>query len=307
MNTHFTAIQQQYIFWLDTLNFAPYSVSNYGYRARDFFEWLEAKNITTIQHITQKHINDFLDYQQTRPNTRAEQSPFYGKTLSTSFLNDYFIAIDKLCEFLHQMKANVTIVPTNRRIAIDNDQRIRKIEPFSVEEIKILQAKINDLYPHFSHGHRTLKQEQLKLIFVLYYACGLRLREGYNLTPKDIDFNRKTIFVHQGKGYKDRIIPMSDNVYKALQHYIYNFRSRIKCGHDRLFVQSSVGLGKDLRYLHQECDNEQIKSKRLHFHILRHSIATHLLQNGMSVENIARFLGHNCLESTQIYTHIINR
>jgi len=99
---------------------------------------------------------------------------------------------------------------------------------------------------------------------------------------------------------------MSDNVYKALQNYLYNFRNSIKCGHNRLFVQSSVGLGKDLKYLHSQC-NEQIQSKRLSFHILRHSIATHLLQNGMSVENIARFLGHGCLESTQIYTHIVNR
>ena len=100
---------------------------------------------------------------------------------------------------------------------------------------------------------------------------------------------------------------MSDNVYKALQHYIYNFRNQIRCGHDRLFVQKKITLSVDLRHLHRQCDNEEIKRKRLHFHILRHSIATHLLQNGMSVENIARFLGHSCLESTQIYTHIINR
>jgi len=99
---------------------------------------------------------------------------------------------------------------------------------------------------------------------------------------------------------------MSDNVYNALQDYLFNFRNSIKCGHNRLFVQSQIAITKDLKYLHS-CCNESIKIKRLTFHILRHSIATHLLQNGMSVENIARFLGHNCLESTQIYTHIINQ
>ena len=301
MNTNFTAIQEQYIFWLDTLGFVPNTVSNYGNRVKDFFEWLQNKNITTIQHITQKHITDFFEYQQTRPNTK-----YKGRTLSISFLNDYFTAIDKLCEFLHQMNAHINIVPTNYRIALDESQRIRKIEPFTVEEIKMLQSTINHTYSHLEHEHRTLKQEQLKLVFVLYYACGLRLSEGFNLTAKDIDFNKRTIFVHQGKGYKDRIIPMSDNVYKALQDYLYNFRNSIKCGHNRLFVQSQIGLSKDLKYLHSQC-NEQVKSKRLSFHILRHSIATHLLQNGMSVENIAKFLGHNCLESTQIYTHIINR
>lgn len=301
MNAHFKAIQEQYIFWLDTLGFVPNTVSNYGYRVQDFFDWLETKNIANIQHATQKHINDFFDYQQTRPNTK-----YKGRTLSVSYLNDYFTAIDKLCEFLHQINAQTNLVPTGYRIALDEAQRIKKIEPFSIEEIKILQLTINDLYLHLEHEHRLLKQEQLKLVFVLYYACGLRLSEGFNLTIKEIDFNKRTIFIHQGKGYKDRIIPMSDNVYKALQDYIYNFRNQIKCGHSRLFIQSSVSVGIDLKYLHSQC-NEQIQSKRLSFHILRHSIATHLLQNGMSIENIARFLGHGCLESTQIYTHIVNR
>lgn len=205
------------------------------------------------------------------------------------------------------MGAQTSLVPANRRIAIDEHQRIHRIEPFTVEEIKILQKTINNLYPHLEIEHRQLKQEQLRLVFVLFYACGLRLGEGYNLTPKDVDFNKRTLFIRQTKGYKDRIVPMSENVYKALRHYIYNFRNQIRCGHDRLFVQKKITLSVDLRYLHQQCNNEEIKRKRLHFHILRHSIATHLLQNGMSVENIARFLGHGCLESTQIYTHIINR
>lgn len=304
MNAHFTAIQEQFIFWLDTLGFA--NIRKYGDKAKEFFEWLETKNITAIQHITQKHINRFFEYQQTRPNKRAEQSPLFGKTLSNIYLNDYFFSIDKLCEFLHQMNANVMIVPTNRRTAPNEAERIQKIEPFTVEEIKLLQSKIDDAFLHRSYEKRQLKQEQLKLVFALYYACGLRLSEGYNLTPKEIDFNRKTIFIRQGKGYKDRIVPMSDNVYKALQHYIYNFRSQIKINHSRLFLQSEMSLLHDLKHLQSLC-NEEVKSKRLYFHILRHSIATHLLQNGMDIENIARFLGHNCLESTQIYTHIINR
>ena len=298
MNTHFTAIHEQFIFWLDTLGFA--TIRNYSDKAKEFFEWLQRKNITSIHHITQKHINDFLDYQQTRENKIS------GGTLSDSYLNYYFISIDKLCEFLHQMNAQTNIVPTNRRIAPNETERIRQIEPFTVEEIKLLQSKIDDAFLHRSYEKRQLKQEQLKLVFVLYYACGLRLSEGYNLTPKEIDFNRKTIFIRQGKGYKDRIVPMSDNVYKALQHYIYNFRSQIKCDHSRLFLHCTVSLLQDLKHLQSLC-NEEIKSKRIYFHILRHSIATHLLQNGMGIENIARFLGHNCLESTQIYTHIINR
>lgn len=293
-------IQQQYINWLDSLGFNEKTIKNYGYRVADFFYWLANQNITTLNQISQKHITAFFDYQETRPNTK-----FKNQYLSASFLNDYYTAIDKLCEFLHQIGAKTNLVPTNKRITIDQDQRIRQIDPFTIDEIRLLQQKIDDLYLHYSFEHRMLKQEQLKLIFVLFYACGLRLSEGFKLTIKDIDFNKRTLFIHQAKGYKDRIIPMNDNVRKALEHYIYNVRNQVKTPHNLLFIHSKIGLSKDLKHLHQNCP--ELQNKRLTFHILRHSIATHLLQNGMNIENIAKFLGHSNLTSTQIYTHIANR
>lgn len=63
--------------------------------------------------------------------------------------------------------------------------------------------------------------------------------EAYNLTVKDIDFDRKTLFVNQGKGYKDRIVPMNENVCNTLKDYIYNFRHRLKLNHNRLFIHIS--------------------------------------------------------------------
>jgi integrase/recombinase XerD len=283
------------------LGFAEKTIVNYGFRVNDFFKWLNTQNITAINLINQNHITRFFEYQETRTDSK-----FKGK-LSASYLNDYFIAIDKFLEFLHQMGATNTPIPTNHRITIDNDNRVRKIQPFTIEEIKLLQAQINHLYPNYGYKHRELKQQQLQLVFVLHYGCGLRLSEGFKLTAKDLNFNKRTVFVNQGKNYKDRIIPMSDSIYKALQDYMYNFRNLIKCNHNRLFVQQQITLCKDLQHLHKSCKNESIQNKRLSFHVLRHSIATHLLQNGMPIENIARFLGHNSLTSTQIYTHIINR
>jgi integrase/recombinase XerD len=73
----------------------------------------------------------------------------------------------------------------------------------------------------------------------------------------------------------------------------------------RLFINTTGTLNNSLKDLQQATNCEAIKNKRLTLHILRHSIATHLLQNGMSIESIALFLGHSSLESTQIYTHLI--
>jgi len=97
---------------------------------------------------------------------------------------------------------------------------------------------------------------------------------------------------------------MNESVYKALQHYIYNFRALQKTEHKRLFIHKASALIRSLRELQKTTQNEQIQSKKITLHILRHSIATHLLENGMSVESISRFLGHSSLNSTQIYTHL---
>ena len=154
-------------------------------------------------------------------------------------------------------------------------------------------------------NERQIKQYELKLIFALYYGCGLRRSEGYNLRMDDIDFDRKTVFVKQGKNYKDRVVPMNDGVYNALQDYIYNFRHKLKLNHTRLFIYKGYVQNERLKHLINFCNDENIKTKRITLHILRHSIATHLLQNGMKLENIALFLGHGNLDSTQIYTHLI--
>jgi integrase/recombinase XerD len=299
MHSSFNAIYEQFAFWLDTLGYTEQSQRQHKERVNDFFCWLATQNRSHINQIEQHHLTTFLDHQQTRQNKRSS-----GK-LSDTYLNDYFAAIDKLVEFLHQMGAAVALSPTNYRIRIDNAERVRKIQPFTIEEIKLLQSQIPELYPNYDYKHRELKQQQLKLVFVLCYGCGLRVAEAQKLTAQDLNFDKKTIFVRQGKNYKDRIVPMSASIYTALQNYVYNFRNFQKCGHNRLIIQSITAIGTDLRHLHSQC--EQLQQKRLSFHVLRHSIATHLLQNGMPIENIARFLGHSSLSSTQIYTHIVNR
>ena len=301
MNTSYTEIQKEYTNWLDTLGFSNGLIYDYKFRVRDFLEWLQTQNVSQLKQLTDKHIKTYFDYLQIRPNKRTNAG------LSVSHLNHNFCAIDKLMEFLHQMGMETAPTPTNYRLKVDKEQRVNNIEPFTQEEIKTLHANITNTYHHFTFIQKEAKQEQLKLIFALYYGCGLRKTEGYNLTVNDIDFDKKTIFIRQGKNYKDRIVPMNESVYKALQHYIYNFRNLQKVNHKRLFIHHTTSLSRSLKELQQTTQNEAIQSKRLTLHILRHSIATHLMQNGMSIENISRFLGHSSLDSTQIYTHIVNR
>jgi len=301
MNLRYKNIVKEYSQWLDTLGFSSGVVYDYKFRVRDFLEWLDTQGVSHIKLLTHKHLTTYFEYLETRPNKRKQGG------LSVSHLNHNFGAVDKLCEFLNQLGVPNMPPPTNYRITPDKTVRIQQIEPFTQEEIQILRTNIKNTYLNLPLTKREVKHEQLKLIFVLYYACGLRRTEGYKLTIKDIDFDKRSLFVKQGKNYKDRIIPINDSVYIALQNYIYNFRNLQKVKHKRLFLNDTGTLNRSLQDLQKVTQNEQIQNKRLTLHILRHSIATHLLQNGMSIENISRFLGHSSLDSTQIYTHIANR
>ena len=300
MNTGYKAIIEEYVTWLDTLGYSDAITRGSRLTARLFFEWLENRQIQSITQVTAKHITEYNNYLETRQNKL-----FKGRMLSAAYLNKTFYVIDKLLEFLHQYGMTNAPMPLKRQIKIDKREQILKIEVFTQEEIKTLYNCIPDTYPTLTFEKREIKHAELRVIFALFYGCGLRRSEGYKLRINDIDFDKKTVFVEQGKNYKDRIIPMSAGVYNELRDYVYNHRNRLKYNHNRLFDYNMAVLGLKLKDLQDKCNDQNIKAKRLSLHVLRHSIATHLLQNGMNIENIALFLGHSSLDTTQIYTHLI--
>jgi integrase/recombinase XerD len=296
MNDNFKNITKEFAVWLAAIGFSNSVTYNYKHAALDFFEWLQIKNVHSIQLLNANLIQNYFEYLQTRSNKRK------AGALSAAHLNKNFDCIDKLLEFLQNAGMQNVPLPTAYRIRQDRKARQEKIQALTQEEIKTLQNNICNTYSHFDFKLREKKHEELKLIFALYYGCGLRRNEGFKLTVNDIDFNRRTIFIKQGKGYKDRIVPMNKNVYDTLQHYIYNFRNLQKLQHKQLFITGTYSLNVSLQQLQKVSG---IQNKHITLHTLRHSIATHLLQNGMSIESIALFLGHSSLESTQVYTHLI--
>jgi integrase/recombinase XerD len=293
---HYKTIAKEYAVWLAAVGFSNSVTYNYKNAALDFFEWLQVNNVHSIQLLNANLIQNYFEYLQTRSNKRKTGA------LSAAHLNKNFDCIDKLLEFLQNAGMQNVPLPTAYRIRQDRKAREEKIQALTKDEIKTLQSNIVNTYSHYPFATREKKQEELKLIFALYYACGLRRNEGFKLTLNEIDFERRTIFIKQGKGYKDRIVPMNTNIYNALQHYVYNFRNLQKLQHKQLFITGTYSLNVSLQQLQKVSG---IQGKHITLHTLRHSIATHLLQNGMSIESIALFLGHSSLESTQVYTHLI--
>lgn len=302
MNAHYRAILHAYTDWLGTLGFSASIVYNYPRYLHPFFQWLTAqKKIVSITRLTPQHLTDYLARLEYRPRR------WRGGTIGLHYINQQAAALDKLLEFLHQQGMADAPAPTGYRLKTDPKERLKKITPLTQAEVKSLYQLIPHTFPNSPYSTREKRHYHLRLIFALHYACGLRRSEGCRLTLDEVDFDRRTVFVRQGKNYKDRIVPMSAGVYRDLQAYIYHYRHRHRPDHQRLALYSPGKLNDLLHDLQRTSPDQALKAKKLTLHTLRHSIATHLLQNGMPIENIARFLGHSSLEATQLYTHIEER
>lgn len=141
-----------------------------------------------------------------------------------------------------------------------------------------------------------------KSMISLIYACGLRRTELLNIQLKHIDPNRKLLFIQQGKGKKDRVVPLSDKLLELLRSYYKAERPIVY-----LFEGEKVGAQYSASSL-QQVLKYAIKKARVKkpvtLHWLRHSYATHLLENGTDLRYIQELLGHNSSRTTEIYTHV---
>ena len=139
------------------------------------------------------------------------------------------------------------------------------------------------------------------------YGLGLRRSEAVKITIEDINFNTQLAYIREGKGKKRRAIPMNKSIILNLENYLNKER---KANETNAFITTKNGnksSGENINNtLKQTLERTEIE-KKITLHCLRHSIATHLLENGLSVENVRTFLGHKHLESTQIYTRIKNK
>ncbi len=146
-----------------------------------------------------------------------------------------------------------------------------------------------------------------KAILELLYASGLRVSELVNLKIGDIDFEMALVRT-MGKGRKERIVPLGDYALKALYIYIYEYRNQllIKGWNEYLFINNhGTNLTRQAIFkMIQSLAKEKGIETSFSPHTLRHSFATHLLQNGANLRDIQEMLGHSSLSTTQIYTHV---
>lgn len=147
-----------------------------------------------------------------------------------------------------------------------------------------------------------------KAMFELFYATGMRVSEIASLKLNQIDFDLKIILVH-GKGNKDRYVAFTDQAKMTLKDYLERGRGQLlEKSEDKGYVFLN-NRGKNLtsrgiEYIMQKVFTAAGVSGKVHPHMLRHSFATELLNNGADLRSVQELLGHESLSTTQIYTHV---
>lgn len=260
----------------------------------EFLEWLEKQGLLDIAQVQAPEINRYYNYISSRPSKKD------GGALSQKTTHSQMRIIRDLFEMLLR----------DGQIPLNPTSTLSFPYPKVSEERTILdQDEIKQLY-------QATETAQERAILSLAYGCGLRVGELVKCNTEDILLREKLLIVPQGKGNKRRVVPLSNGVVNDLADYFYNERDELAKGRDfkpnqNAFVLHSRGgrmqkhtYNKHLKAIIGRTGNEAIKEKQITIHSLRHSIATHLLEQGIPVEQVRMFLGHSQLETTQIYTHI---
>lgn len=143
------------------------------------------------------------------------------------------------------------------------------------------------------------------------YSCGLRLEEALNLQISDIDRKRMLIHIHRGKGAKDRFVPIPYETYMLLREFWTTHRNPMlifpsvgRTGKDGHTATTPIARDTVRGAFNRACKKAGITKRHVSLHTLRHSYATHLLEAGVNLRAIQKYLGHSSIKVTAIYLHL---
>ncbi len=272
-----------------TLGHNPLSVGIKASYMTEFFSRIQIMGVLTVREIAVEHIKEYQQYIRTRPNKRTKQK------LNIKTINHHFRSIE-LFFIMIQDKGEIQINPLSEiRIYFPEENTQRTI--LSKEQIKKIYG--------------NTESEIERVILGLGYGCGMRVSEIVKCNIEDLQLKQGIIIIPRGKNNKRRVIPITQQVIKDLECYLNEVRMYLRTSNvQSLLIHSKGGrmqkytINKILKQIIKRTEDKTIDPIQVTMHTLRHSIATHLLEQGMPLQQVRQFLGHDQIETTEIYTHI---
>lgn len=266
------------------------TVENYDRYLERFFEFIKAKE---VKDITEDGLRQFRLWLNRRPGSEK------GMGMKKNSQNYHLIALRVFLKYLMKRKIS-SLSPDHIELAKTSE---RHLDLITQDELKRLIEAPN------GNDIRSLRD---KAIMELLFSTGLRVSELASLSRDTIDQKRDEFSI-RGKGGKIRIVFVSDSAKKAISQYL----ERRKDPDDAMFVRLDKESGKiegemslTPRSIERMIKKYAIKagiSKKVTPHVIRHTFATDLLQNGADIRSVQVMLGHSNISTTQIYTHISDK
>ncbi len=292
-NPNYRLLEKGFENWLRTLNYAQSTVYSSPVYLKAFFYFLEQNKVTDLKEVSKAHIKAYIGYLSRRKNQRR------GGGLSNNYMTSNINALKRFSRYLRETrKQNLEI-----DLSLPQEKQTGK-EILTISEIQALYKSCPVSDYRWKYAMTGLRD---RAMLGLYYGCGLRRSEGLALDVTDIDLNRGLVHVRKGKGSKERLVPVSESIKQDFKAWLAVRDEYIKNPEEKAFLLNPKGNrigGNALLVRLKRLKETAGIDKDPGLHTLRHSISTHLLARGMSLENVSRFLGHDSLESTQIYTHL---
>ncbi len=299
-NETFIALLESFEEWLSILGYAKSTLNSLPSHLQEFFYYLEGNGHSHLGHVTTKLVQEYYGQLSMRENQRL------GGGLSKAYLNKHQQALKLFLKYLKEHNANVKfgIHLKGEKTDYTENKRI------------LTQSEIKELFEacDWSHMSEHFRMRD-RAILVVLYSLGLRRSEAVGLNCDDILFEKGRVHIRKGKNYKERLVPINSHNLSMLEEYLYEGRLEFIKNYqtDALFLShwgrrmGELTFANRLNAIIDATENETIIEKGITLHTLRHSIATHLLENNVPLKSISQFLGHSSLESTQLYTHLAVR
>lgn len=259
-----------------------------GY-ARDlgrFVNYMEERGIEQFEDITKMDVFDYT--------VDLKSGAFSGKPISESSYARNLSALKSFFKYLNLHEG----IENNPVRSFKAHQKGRKIPEFlTLDEVASLLNVFDITDPI---------QLRDRCVIEVMYACGLRLSEASSLKLNKISFDEEVLVVH-GKGDKERMVPFYPGCAKIMQMYLKTSRCLWDKGKSDAFFLNQKGTalsGRSMELILKKACAAAGLSESIHPHMIRHSFATHLLDNGADLRLVQELLGHENLSTTQIYTHV---
>ncbi|MFC2062179.1 tyrosine-type recombinase/integrase [Elusimicrobiota bacterium] len=287
-----TEYVEKYLHDMKINNYSQDTISGYEKALQYFEKYLSENDIDRVADVTAEIIKE---YNNGLRNHVVEKT---GKTYKSSTLGTMLNPIKMFFDWLN--KQMVILYDPAKDMEVPPSKKGLPRTILSKEEIKkFIEMPRTDTVT----GYRD------RTIFELFYATGMRNMELQDLRLKDIDLDAGTVRIKKGKGRKERVLPLTKVAKGFLQEYINNIRpvlNKDSLDNQTLFLNMT---GKKFwrRGICQIFSNyakQSDISKPITPHVIRHSVATQLLENGMDIRYIQELLGHGSLQTTQLYSKV---